>query len=268
MPLTAPLLRGFGAVGSGGGSAPATPTLAVSDDADGTATATISGSSGSSSNVVWYQAIGGTSWTSGGSRTGDGTVDLATGAGYFVAYCASTLNSQTAASSLVRFRVTSGTTAVYEQILTAVQAAVQNLDLTGVSDSNVMLLKVPTDRIRDLPSTRFPAVIVAPTESIRYDAGTNRRDDIIYPVLVAAVAADNQDQTSLRARYLKWSQDVRRRFHLPAQGTVEDPFASITEVVSCEVDPRPVVDPPNWIAANLWVSGWVLRVRTRESRTV
>jgi len=68
---------------------PATPTLSVS----GT-TATIAGSTAGSTNTieVLSPALGTLAWTSAGSRTGDGTVDLsALAAGTYLAVCQSTL---------------------------------------------------------------------------------------------------------------------------------------------------------------------------------
>lgn len=260
------LLRGFGAVGAGG-SAPDTPTLAVADNGDGTATATITTSSASSANVVWTREVSAATWTNSGNRTGDGTVELTLDPGYYHAVVISTLNSQSEASNVVYFRVTSSTTAVYDQILDAVRAEIVDLALTGVSASNVKRMKTPQALARNLPSTQFPCVIVCPWEQVTFGQGSNRRDDPVYPVLVALINAENADQSTNDDRTAKWAQDVRRRFHLPAQGTATDPFADIDEVFSSEVDPRPIYNLGDW-SNNLGVTGFVIRVSAREVRTV
>ena len=104
-----------GAVGSvlrtlGHAATPSTPSLSVTDAGDGTgATATVSGSDGVTTNTVYTTAWGAAAWTSGGARSGDGTVSLSLGNGRYFAYCVSAYGTAAAVSVPVLFAVTDGT---------------------------------------------------------------------------------------------------------------------------------------------------------------
>lgn len=111
--VVANLLRGFG---PSGGSAPASPTLAVSDNGDGTATATITGSSATATNTVYYQQAGAAGWTSGGSRIGNGTVTLSLSNGRYFGYVSSLLDGSTAVSNVVTFIVRNGSLSNYQLV--------------------------------------------------------------------------------------------------------------------------------------------------------
>jgi len=83
----APILRGFSPAATGS-TIPGAPALAVTISGT-TATATVTGTAGVTYTVL-YKTVVATSWTSGGSRTGTGTVSIAslteqTGY-YFVSY--------------------------------------------------------------------------------------------------------------------------------------------------------------------------------------
>lgn len=107
-PAVAPLLKGFGPSG-GAGSPPAAPSLSVVDNQDGTQTATISSSTTGSTNVVFTQAAGSSTWTNSGSRAGDGTVSLSLANGRYFIYVRSFLNSQYNVSEVDVLWVNDGT---------------------------------------------------------------------------------------------------------------------------------------------------------------
>jgi hypothetical protein len=152
--------------------------------------------------------------------------------------------------------------AVQFDILEAVQTAIQGLSLSGVSSANVVLLKVATDQAPDLPGVKFPAILIAPfgAETLTPTAGTNLRDDIEYPVLVAIVVADNRSQTTGFETYLGWRQSIRRKFHHKTEA-----FSGVSSVFNSVVTPLAVVDAPAWVR-NSFVSGLVVRVSSREVR--
>lgn len=120
MPLNATLVtHGLGTVGAsgGGGGAINTPVLAVADNADGTgAVATITNATGGTTNTVmvgnWNRGIGSVTFTSGGSRTGNGTVSLALAVGIYWGYVQSTATDAEEPSNFVFFRVTDAVTAL------------------------------------------------------------------------------------------------------------------------------------------------------------
>ena len=101
----------------GGGGAINTPVLAVADNGDGTgAVATITNATSGTTNTVmvgnWNHGIGTVSFTSGGSRTGNGTVSLSLAVGTYWAYVQSTATDAEEPSNFVFFRVTDTVTAL------------------------------------------------------------------------------------------------------------------------------------------------------------
>ncbi len=153
--------------------------------------------------------------------------------------------------------------AVLYDILTAVQTGVVALSLSGVANANILVMKVPSDLDRDFPATKFPAVIIAPygPEILNPADGTNLRDDILYPVLVAILAADNGDQAANFNDYLTWRQQIRHAFHNTNLGT-NGALAYNVQVV-----PQDIVDRSAWFERNLFASGMVLHCYSREPRT-
>ena len=82
-------------------------------------------------------------------------------------------------------------TAVLFDILNAIKTAIEARGLVGIASANVVVQKVPGNRPADLPAQQFPAIVIAPygAEELDPRAGTTSRDDVVYPVLVAILAA-------------------------------------------------------------------------------
>ena len=253
--------------GGGGGTPPTAPTLAVSDNADGTGgVATISGGDAGSTHTVQSQTVDGelgtATWTTRGSRAGNGTVNVAPGNGYYWWRVVASNANGTSLSNLVYQPLTSGVQALYERILVAVQARIQTLSLTGIASGSILLRKVPWDRdIGTAKTYAYPVVQVSPhgQETMVPTAGTNQKDDVGYAVLVSMMDIDNQRQTYQREQRLRWREAIARTFrHARLPG--------ISEVFDCVVEPNVVVHAPNWLDQNLWTSFLVLRFVARESR--
>lgn len=160
---------------------------------------------------------------------------------------------------------------ILEDVLQAVKTGVTGLTLSGLSSSNVFVLSVATARPRDLPKIDPPApfVMIAPFggETIDPGAGTNLRDDIVYPVLIAILdpngQANGQTQGAAdRDQVAGWRQQIRRLFHNKITA-----FSGIASVFNSVVQPQAIVDPPMWIERSMFVSGLVVRVSSREART-
>lgn len=244
----------------------ATPTISVVDQADNTgATATISGADAGTNNVVYTASVDGdlgatsTTWTSGGSRTGDGTVDVNTvTAGYYWMYATSTDGTNTAASTPVYVRVTTGSESTHKDTCDAVLARLQSLTMSGLSSANIKLVKLPAE----MPSSdTLPCIHVGPQgrETMDARAGTNVKDDTGYPVLVVIFCADNaQDRTANLNRNLKWREQV-------AKSLQNQPLAG-TQLFRCEVEPLEIWPPSAVRNANLFVSGFTVRCFARETR--
>lgn len=242
------------------------PTLAVADNGNDTgATATITGSDSNATNTVYVQAfddeLGTTTWTASGSRTGNGTVSLTLAAGHYFAYVLSELADESVASSVVYFVVTTGNSAVHDQCLVAAQARIQALTLAGITSSNIIIRKIPTDRdIGGDGTYDFPAIVISPLgiENQPPSGGTNARDDVGYPVLISFLAADNQDLTTNRERYLKWRETVNRAFR-------SQRLTGVSEVYICRVQPGPIVSPAAFWK-NVYHSSLLVQCISRETR--
>lgn len=170
--------------------------------------------------------------------------------------------------------------AVYFAILEAVQDGIQALNLDGIDDADIQLVKVNPGRETVKPT--IPGILVFPTgtEAIPLDGGTLRRDDLGYPVGILMLDADRQssvtgipadaDEGHVDQDYnfnakLLWREKIRKKFirqRLTAVAITD------VDVWTCEVEPDIVVDPgPLW-SANLWVGSLVLRFISRETRGV
>jgi len=102
--------------------------------------------------------------------------------------------------------------------------------------------------------------VIAPygAEEIDPLAGSTSRDDVVYRVVVAILAADNGDQEAHFNQYpLAWRESIRRLFH-------DQPLGSLC--FSVQVQPLEVVDRDAWQQRNLFASGLVLKCFSREPR--
>ncbi len=147
---------------------------------------------------------------------------------------------------------------VYKSILDAVQSEIQDLDLTGIADDDVVIAKLPIKRPEIVPN--LPACLIAPFGSTRIDpnAGTNQKDEIQYPVLVATLASSNQSQDSNLERHLEWQETLRKKF-------IHQRLTGASEVEYCFVDPRDTFDASAF-HRNYDAGGMILRFVTRETR--
>lgn len=259
--------RVFGASTASGGSPPAAPTLAVADLANGTgALATISGGDSLAVNTIYAQPfsgeLGAGVWSPIGSRVGDGNLTLSLAVGFWWVRCQAVTAGGAAESNLVYLRVTSGVEAVMERILLAVQARVRSLALDGVDLNSILVRKVAWDRDLGAGATfSWPTIQISPLEqeTMSPKAGTNLMDDVGYPVQVAMLSLDQQDQAAFRARYLKWREQIARAFR-------QQRLPGVPEVYSCAVEPNSIVDDAIWLRQQIWAGLLLLRFITREPR--
>lgn len=245
-------------------------TLSVVDSADGgNAVATIAGTSGNPTVDVYYVPAtvtpGSITPLSGGTRSGNGAVNLALGSvgNWFLWAVEDNLIGDVVSNFWFLQTTNSGTTSVYYSILAAVQTQIQGLSLAGIA-SNVILKKIPTtDDFNVGGANDYPACIVAPglamRETMFREGSTNQSNDIGYPVSVVLLDNDNGNQTANFNRDLLWRQRIIRQFEHKA-------LTGASDVYLCRVEPEVVVQPAAW-ARNLWVSLFTLRFFTRESRT-
>ena len=149
--------------------------------------------------------------------------------------------------------------AILFDILNAIKGAIEARGLVGIASANVLVQKVPGTRPADLPAQQFPAIVIAPygAEELDPRAGTTSRDDVVYPVMVAILAADDGDQELHLNQYLTWRQSIRQLFH-------DQPLATLCFTV--QVKPLDTIDRDAWLKRNLFASGLVLNCFSREPR--
>lgn len=256
-----------GAVGSAAVVA-ATPTLAVADNADGTGgVATITNADAAGAVVVYSQSVDGelgtTTWTSRGSRTGNGTVAVAPGNGFYWWHAKSTLSGDVAVSNFVYQNLTDGTTAVHYRCLTGVQSRIQTLSLTGITNANIVVKKLPLERLKEIGAISYPAVLITPQrETMNPKEGTTARDDVGYGVIVTMLAADNQEPTLAEnlPRNTLWRHRIAKAFR-------NQRLPGVAESLQCFVEPMDFIVPEAW-GKNIYASALLIRCMTRELRGV
>jgi len=149
---------------------------------------------------------------------------------------------------------------IMHQAMTAIQTAIQALNLDGLNDANVVLQKVAVQR----DGLTLPAVVIAPGPSSPQGRGTNVRDDWQRNVTVAIFAADNQDQSGTGLdQYLLWQEQIEHAF-------ISQPLtlASTTygHALECSIAPHNNLEFLHW-RNNLLVTAFFVQVKTRETRT-
>lgn len=244
--------------GSSGGVI-TTPAITWTDAANGSGgTVAVSSSYAATTNTIYYQSfvgdVGTGTWTSGGSRTGNGNVTLTLTAGHYLIYCRSTYGTETADSLVHYVQATTGSESVEYQCLSAIQARIAALTLSGIDASDIIVREVPTER-----NVTLPAIVVAPQRSTHNTrGGTNLSDEIVYGVYVAIFAADNQAVATNTAMYTKWLQQIAKAFR-------GQRLSAVTESVICAVEPAATVPWGDWIN-NLFAGGMLIKCTCRETR--
>jgi hypothetical protein len=141
------------------------------------------------------------------------------------------------------------------------------LALPGMPPANVVIQKVPGDRLQDLPAERYPCILICPygAETLDPRAGTNNRDDVVYPVMVAILASERdaaRQPTSQQEKrfdqYLRWRESIRKSFH--------NQRLTSTLCHTVEVQALEIVDRSVWFERGIFVSRLLLRCVSRESR--
>lgn len=146
---------------------------------------------------------------------------------------------------------------VYTSILNAVQSEIQSLSLHGIDPANIVVGKVPSDRQGSL--TSLPGVLIAPWGTSSIVGGSNLRDDIAYPVLIALLQASNTSQTENRDRALLWSETISRTFR-------NQRLAGVSSVNICRLTSDTKFDAQQFFTANLDVNVVILQFENRETR--
>lgn len=151
-------------------------------------------------------------------------------------------------------------TAIYSSILTTVQTAIQALVTAGTlatfTNANIVIRKRPTEKA--LPDK--PGILICPWGAVttNHDAGTNERDDVEYPVLIAIVHNGGQDNVNNLSRNMLQCEVIRKEF-------IHQTLSGVTSVIDCRVDQRDTYDPSAW-DDSVELAWLILRFVSRETR--
>lgn len=226
-------------------------TLTIVDNQDGTgATATITGSAGGSTNNVYFSALGSNlAWALGGTRTGDGTIDMSMTYGVYLFY----LLSNTTIVPPVYGTVSNASTQAWNtQCRRAVMATVAALPIPPAA--NLYEQMWPNQSYINFPCILFTSDGVQETEVSELSS----LDDVGYPVRLAiADRRDKQDQTMLPA-YEIWRQDIANMFR-------NQRCPGVQGSVKCLIEEYVILDPNGRDYEHV-VSGMVIRCIIRQQR--
>ena len=220
----------------------ATPTLAITDLAASPTgvTATVTTADATATVRLDYQKVDagftGTAWVQGNSRTGNGTINQSLAAGIYWFRLIATLAGESTVSNLVLSKVSDGADAVHEQCLDAFHAGIVTLIAAGSLPGIVSSDRAYNLAELDLEAMDLPGIAVCislprqvPGETI--GKGTNRRDDIGYPVYVVLLDRFGGDYVAARPDYLRVREVLFRYFRFQGLGT------TAVHMVRCEPGP-------------------------------
>ena len=143
----------------------------------------------------------------------------------------------------------------------SIRAKILALALPDILPDNVLILKRLRDRDSDLPvNPTYPCILIGPvgSETLDPNGGTNLRDDIVYPINIAMLDLDNQDQDANFDRNLFWREQIRQKLN---NKRLDD----VPSVIRVTVQPGVIVDP-KMFDADKYCSILGVNVRSREER--
>lgn len=248
--------------------------VVVVDNKDGTGTATITGSAGGATNTVYRGLVNVLSnivptWTSAGTRVGDGAVTVTLANGYYWFYVS---EDTPAVSSPYYSRISDGADAILWGIMEGLQSRIQSLTFAAVGTDNQPTIKNRNiDILKNFSAVKsqqfkdYPGILISPANKEVRDpyAGNNLKDDVNYSVLVQIVDKDRERSPNVRGlrTYLKWREQICRSIQ-----NQDLPGIDCTEVWVAYAEPGDVIDKEILELHQFYVSGIICRFKSRESR--
>jgi len=105
--------------------------------------------------------------------------------------------------------------------------------------------------------------MVSPMGTEQLRGGTNKRDDIAYPVMISVLAKNNQDLTETNLnKYLHWRELISSAFRGDQQLVLA---ASAVSVHKTNVEPGPVLSPTA-VWNNQYQCSLTIRCEARQVR--
>lgn len=143
------------------------------------------------------------------------------------------------------------------------QSEIQDMSLTGISNDNILILSVSTNRPADIGGEDrgidYPYILISPFGTEQIGGPENDSDDITYPVLIAIIDSANQNQSSNLDRNLQWRESIIDHFHWNKFDGIPGPH--VTTVL-----PLTIINTEQFVHGNLWVSGLVINFTITATR--
>lgn len=240
-------------------------SITWNDAADNTGgTVTIAGADADTVTVyaMAVDATGLTSptFTSRGTRTGDGAVVLTLAAGYHWIYAQGLVSGDVAISNLVYAYATDAADPLASRCVDALEARLAGLTMTtaqGVTLPNATIYKrilVATDA-----DIQYPCILLTHEGGRESQEGaTTGKDDIGYPINVLVIDRHGGDFKTKRKTWLRWRQQVFRALR-------NQRLAGVTESLTVKMEPEVTFDP-KLPAFQVVILGFVARCVCRETR--
>ena len=156
-------------------------------------------------------------------------------------------------------------TSVHHKILDQVQTDIRGLSLDGIEDARVVIVAVPEASPRYVDG--LPCIAISPIGTERIGAGTNRSDDIGYPVVVAIQAKGNENLVAPGGtaldKLLYWREQIIDKY-------IHKRVSSITGSANAKIsyfDGGPIIDVAAWYAKQVFLSILHLRAEIRKDRS-
>lgn len=145
-------------------------------------------------------------------------------------------------------------------------ADAKTADLPGLSDAHVVSLGAFSAYTFENHVPGLPAVAIGPfgSEQVPPAEGTNQKDDVTYPILVAIIDAANQNhEFGFLDKRWYWREQLMKEYNFQSFSSVD--LGTGNNFMLATVDPFPVIDQTSW-ENNWWLSGFLVNVKVRQNR--
>jgi hypothetical protein len=152
------------------------------------------------------------------------------------------------------------------KLMKDIQEDIQDINLTGLVDANVIILPIPMDdEYKLVPS--LPAVIVCPFGTEQIGNLTNLSDKLSYPILVAimvksATIEDAVDPVDEMDKYLVWREEIIDIF-IHDRSTTN---LTAADVIDKTLELSPIVNLQSYLTQSLFISSMIVRCHTDKTR--
>lgn len=207
--------------------------LVITDSGDGTGgSAAVSGTNVAAANTLYSAAftgeMGAQSWTLVGTRTGDGSIAIASPSpvplGFYLWRLDSVFGGATTVFSSYQ-NLSDATAAFHKRILDAVAVRINSLGLAGLASADVREKWLP----RVLPRAARPTVLVCPGDGESFPGVLTGKDDVGLPVTVGIVYPTGDDEAAGIAEVALWRQKILRALEYQRLSGVPEVLNAIPE---------------------------------------